>query len=374
MAILLALTSLCLGYYCLFVLRSAFYWKKLTCSTEPLSLQPLISVVIPARNEADQIEACLRTVCEQNYPTEAFEVILVNDHSTDATATIARSLQHTYANLKVLNLPAGERNAYKKAALTYGIAQAKGELIFQTDADCLVDKGWLLVMSRQLNAQTGLVAGPVYLTYEKHWLQQLQSLEMMGLIGLAGGNIAGKTPNMCNGANLAYRKAVFEAVGGFEGVDQVASGDDEFLLHKVHQSDWEIEYCVCPEAIVRTPAQTNWSALKAQRLRWVSKARSYQNRWVNVVQAGSYLGFWAFPLWIIATTWYPYAWVGILSSLLAKCIVDYLLMRPMTEFFRDQRLLRYFPLLQVLYIPYVLWIGLVGNFVRRYQWKDRSVR
>lgn len=375
MSILLLLTLTSLAFYLAFVLRSAWYFSQIERSARPQTESPYISIVIPARNEADGIVVCLESVLQQTYPSERFEVLLINDHSTDETASLARSLQGRYPQLSVLDLPSGERNAYKKAALAYAIERSQGEIILQTDADCIVSAQWLATMAHHFDADTMLVSGPVHLTHTSHWLQRLQSLESMGLVVLGAGSLHAGQPNMANGANLAYRKSAFEAVGGFKEVDGVASGDDEFLLHKIHQAfPGQVRFAKSPEAIVRTPAQNSWTALKAQRLRWVSKARAYQNRWVNVVQLLSYLGFWSFPLLLLYGFWQPLAWGIYLLIFCLKTAIDYYLMRQAAAFFSKLPLLRSLFLLELLYTPYVLWIGLAGNMISRYEWKGRSVR
>ncbi|MEM6344971.1 MAG: glycosyltransferase, partial [Bacteroidota bacterium] len=328
MSLILSLTLLCLFFYLGFVLRAGWHFARIERSVLPIAIGSLpsknfISVVIPARNEAENIASCLSSVLQQDYPPERFDVILINDHSTDETASIARSLQEAYPQLKVYDLPSGQRNAYKKAALSYAIERSQGEIILQTDADCIVPPQWLSTIASFFDEQTMLVSGPVQLTYQNHWLQRLQSLESKGLVVLGAGSLTAGTPNMANGANLAYRKEAFEAVGGFNNVDGVASGDDEFLLHKIHQAfPGKLKFAKAKEAIVKTPAQPNWSALKAQRLRWVSKARAYENRWVNVVQLLSYLGFWSFPLLLVYGFWQPLSWVIFLLAFGLKSLID----------------------------------------------------
>ncbi|MEL7530564.1 MAG: glycosyltransferase [Bacteroidota bacterium] len=375
MPLLLLLTLLCLAFYLAFVLRAGWHFARIERSAQRQTPKPYISVVIPARNEAANLLDCLQSVLQQDYPQEYFEVILINDHSTDNTASIARSLQGAYPQLSVWDLPSGQRNAYKKAALSYAIERAQGEIILQTDADCIVSPQWLSTIAAYFDADTMLVSGPVQLTYQNHSLQRLQSLESMGLVVLGAGSLVAGTPNMANGANLAYRKKAFLAVGGFQDVDGVASGDDEFLLHKIHQAfPTQLKFAKAKEAIVQTPSQPHWQALKAQRLRWVSKARSYQNRWVNVVQLLSYLGFWSFPLLLLYGFWQPLSWGIFLLAFVSKSLIDFYLMRQAAAFFHNLPLLRSLFLLECLYIPYVLWIGLAGNLVSRYEWKGRSVK
>jgi cellulose synthase/poly-beta-1,6-N-acetylglucosamine synthase-like glycosyltransferase len=363
--------------YVAFVFRSAWHFMRIPCEApEESTLRPMVSVVIPARNEAKTLARCLDSVLGQTYPPQAFEVIVVNDHSTDATAAIAYIMAQRFPErIRLIDLAVeGPTVAYKKAALTAGVKAARGEIILQTDADCEVPDTWIDCMISHLGPRTGLVAGPVLLTHDGHWLQRLQTLELMGLVVLGGGSMAARHPNLANGANLGYRKEVFWEVNGFEGVDGVASGDDELLLQKIHRlGKYELRFVRCRSALVRTPAQATWPDLKAQRLRWVSKARYYLNRWPNVIQAISYLAFLGLPTLGVMGFWEPEAAVLAWQLLMLKLIVDLLLMYQAGSFFCNLPLLRWLPLLEILYIPYVLWVGLAGNLIKHYRWKDRIV-
>ncbi|MEZ4684598.1 MAG: glycosyltransferase [Bacteroidia bacterium] len=368
--------GLCLLFYCGLVLFSVFHieikgkGRKAITSSSRTDF-PFISVIIPARNEAANIEACLRSVLAQDYP--AFEVILINDHSTDSTGAIAEAIASQHERLRVSDLQTDTTTAYKKAAITQGIGLATGEYIVQTDADCIVDSEWLLAIAEGLVSGPAFISAPVLLTNGRSQTKNslfasLQILEYQGLVFLGGGSLLGGFPNMANGANMAYRKSAFTAVGGFAGVDQVASGDDELLLQKMHRTGLKLDFLLDKRAVVTTEVVQHFAAFRAQRLRWVSKARAYHNRWTNVVQLISFLAFAAFPVWLLMGRW---EWL--LTGFLGKMLVDFLLMLQAARFFRTFRLLWLLPLLELLYIPYVLWVGIAGNVVKRYRWKDRTV-
>ncbi|GAB4402416.1 MAG: glycosyltransferase [Bacteroidia bacterium] len=359
--------------YAAFVFRAAWYFARQACPPPAQAVYPSVSVVIPARNEAAHLAHCLGTVLHQDYPGDRYEVILVNDHSTDATLPIAWAMTDRHPRLRVLNLAEEGINAYKKAALAAGIAAARGEIIVQTDADCEVGPDWLRTMVGHFGPRTGLVSGPVQLLYEDTWLGRFQALESMGLVALGAGSMAAGRPNMCNGANLAYRRAAFEDAGGF-GTDAVASGDDELLLQRIRRlGTYDLRFAKCREAVVTTRTQPDWASLKAQRLRWVSKVRAYLDRRINVVQLVSYLAFWGFPVLLVLGL-YDSSYLLLLGELfLLKVAVDFVLMYQAARFFHTFRLLNDFLPLQLAYIPYVLWIGLAGNLTRRYTWKGRSV-
>ena len=370
MTIILLFLSGCLLIYLGFVLRNAWYFVRIPSSESSTSRLPKVSLIIPARNEEDSVSQCLQSAIAQQYPPDLLEILLINDHSEDHTEAIAKTYFPDNPQLQIL-LNEGQG---KKAAIATGIRHSTGEIILQTDADCTSDPEWVISMVRYFSDETAMVSGPVRLNFQPSVFQQLQALESMGLIGLGAGSIARGRPNMCNGANLAYRKSVFLQVNGFEGIDQVASGDDELLLQKIHLAGYEIRFARDPKAIVSTPAMKNWLSFKRQRLRWVSKARAYIDKSINRIQLISYLGFCLFPALIIAGSWNPVLWWGILFGLLVKSAADYPLMNAVAEFFDQKKLLKWLPLLEIVYIPYVLWIGIAGNLLKHYQWKGRKVK
>lgn len=378
MAFVLIFFSLCMLGYLGYVLLMAWAFARLSCprGDDPAApFLPFVSVIIPARNEEASIEGCLRSLLCQRYPADRLELLLINDHSTDRTRALAEAFMGQAVSLRILDLGDYEGVAYKKAALSLGVGSARGSLILQTDADCVVSPGWVACMVQQFEEDVVFVSGPVQLIHRQGWLERLQSLESMGLVALGAGAMALGVPTMCNGANMAYRKAAFRAVGGHEGSDHVASGDDEFLMHKLHGAyPGGLRFAKCRDAIVRTPAVATWAELKAQRIRWVSKARAYTHRQANLVQLTFYLAFLGVLVLALLGAWWPLCW-GILGAFfLLKLSVDLSLMLPAARFFFNLHLMRDFLLLQVLYVPYVLWIGIKGNVVQTYRWKEREVR
>ncbi|MEO0470068.1 MAG: glycosyltransferase [Bacteroidota bacterium] len=374
MSVLFVLCVGCLLLYCLMVLRAAWYFGREKEWEESPENWPSVEIIIPARNEAANITACLKSVLAQQYPGE-WQITLINDQSTDETYALATALAQQNPRLKVVNLQAGEENSFKKAAISQAIAASKMEMIQQLDADCLVGEKWLMSMMYYVDAQTAMVSGPILLYDHHNLFTSLQTMESMGLVALGAGSMMAGQPNLANAANLAYRRSVFERVGGFKDVDQVASGDDELLLQKIHRlRSRSIRYAKSRDAIVRTAVQPTWQTFKAQRLRWVSKARAYENRWTNVIQLISYAGFVSFPLSLVLILLGEIHPLWPLVLLLFKSVADLPLMYLAAGFFHKLPLLRYFPLLQLVYIPYVLWIGIAGNLVKKYQWKDRMVQ
>ncbi|WP_375417625.1 glycosyltransferase [uncultured Hymenobacter sp.] len=336
------------------------------------------SVLIAARNEAPNLPALLADLTGQSLPPSQFEILVIDDHSTDATPAIIRQAAQTSPfRLRLLQLaqlpnqPTG-----KKAALAAALPLARAPWVVCTDADCRVGPGWLAAYAALLRRQPDarFISGPVQLTGTASLLQKLVGLEFAGLVGVGAATLAAGRPTMCNGANLAYRPDMFQAVGGFAGNELIASGDDEFLLHKIQAAfPGTVHFLAAPAAIVRTAAPPNLRALLRQRVRWASKWRYYQSAAprrlaVLVLAANVALGAGLLVglFWPALRPWVGAAW-------LVKLGADAWFLWPVLGFFGRRRWLALVPLLQLAYGPYALGVGLAG-LRGGYEWKGRAVR
>ena len=215
-----------------------------------------ISVIIPARNEEKHIQHCLDSINNQSYPKQFFEVWVVDDHSTDKTPEIIK--QYKSSNIKLVSLKdfiSGEKlNAYKKKAIETAISQSTGELIVTTDADCIVPPDWLLTIAAFYEKEkVQFIAAPVSIDCNNRFIEVFQALDFMTLQGITGASVYRNIHSMCNGANLAYTKKAFEEVGGFTGIDHIASGDDMLLMHKIYRRyPTKVKFLKATEAIVQT--------------------------------------------------------------------------------------------------------------------------
>lgn len=337
---------------------------------------PQLSVVIAARNEATNLPLLLADLQAQHLPATAFEVIIIDDYSTDETAAVvtdaARTSIFQLRLLRLANLP-GPAQTGKKAALKAAIAVAQAPWIVCTDADCRVQPHWLATHQQAHDPAAHFVSGPVLLTGQDV-LAELQGLELAALVASGAAGILLGAPTMCNGANLSYRRASFHAVGGYAGNAQVASGDDEFLLHKLHAAfPAGIRFLQTPHAIVRTAAQPTLRQLLRQRVRWASKWQHYQAAAprqlavlvlaANVALAGGAVALLAQPTLM---PWVAAAWT-------VKLGADVLFLTPVLRFFRRRRWLAWVPVLQLAYASYALLVGLAG-LRGSYEWKGRQLR
>lgn len=337
-------------------------------------LWPRVTVLVAARNEAHRIGPLLEALCGQDYPGE-WELLVVDDRSTDGTAERVRSVGDP--RFGVLERTAADgQAANKKGALTLGVAQARGEWVLCTDADCVPGPAWISSMVAAFEQpRVHFVSGPVLLAPADRLLLQMQQLEFLSLNAIGAANIALGTPNMCNGANMAYRKATFEQVGGYQGNLHLASGDDEFLMHRIAATQpGSVVFCADPRAMVRTAPEPNLPSFFSQRIRWVSKHSAYQDRRIGrtLITAWFY-NFSFLPLAVLALI-YGGAYAGLLAlALLVKVGAEWYFLKKVVGFYGCANLQRLVPLEQLFYIPYVVLVGL-GSLGGRYQWKDRKHR
>jgi cellulose synthase/poly-beta-1,6-N-acetylglucosamine synthase-like glycosyltransferase len=361
---------------CLVFYRQA--WRALPVFEPPSSFTPAttITVIIPARNEEDNIGPLLETLRAQDYPPGLFEVIVVDDHSTDGTADVVRRYPHVHLLTLADHLGPGERlNAYKKKAIDTAIRHSRGELIVTTDADCLVGPRWLsLIAAFYQEHHPVFIAAPVAYMDETSFLKVFQSLDFMTLQGITGASVYRKVHTMCNGANLAYSRAVFDEVGGFKHIDAIASGDDMLLMHKMYRRYPDrVAFLKAPGAIVRTAPMPDWKAFFNQRIRWASKADKYDDKRIIAVLAMVYLWNAWFLVAGIAALWCPGLWKTWLAFILIKTVVEMWYLYPVARFFQKQSLLWKFPVAQPIHIAYTIIAGWLGKF-GSYQWKGRNVK
>jgi cellulose synthase/poly-beta-1,6-N-acetylglucosamine synthase-like glycosyltransferase len=332
------------------------------------------TVIIPARNEAANIKACVDSILEQDYPKDAFEIIVIDDFSEDDTAFIVNALSQQHPQVRLLQLKdhckEGETLAYKKKAIEIAVAQAKGDWILTTDADCIVPTTWLFLYNAYIQQhQPCFVAAPVMFIKTTGILNQFQLLDFLALQGITAAAVGAGKHSMSNGANLGFEKTAFIAVGGYQGVDHIASGDDMFLMHKMKQTLHKpVGYLFHPNAIVLTAAMDTWKGFIMQRIRWASKARYYDDRSITMVLTLVYL----FNLSFICLAFMG-SWSTLLIALATKTFFELFFLDPVAHFFKLQPELRFFIFYQPIHIVYNIAAGLFGQ-LKTYSWKGRMVK
>ena len=278
-------------------------------------------------------------------------------------------------DLKIIALKKKNATSPKKKAITEAIKIAKGELIVTTDGDCRIKQTWLQVLwvfYQQKDAK--LISGAVTFLEEKKLFERIQTVEFASLIGSGAASLQMGFPNMCNGANLAYPKSVFEEVGGYQGVDQIASGDDEFLLHKIAAKYPEkIYFLKTPQNIVFTQAKPNWNDFYQQRKRWAGKWKYYKDNrikllafFIFVVNSALLLSFALFCGGFLTNSTF-------LTLILIKFMPEFAFLGIVLAYLTKKKFMIYIPLVQLIYPFYVTFFGFVAQG-KTYEWKGRTLK
>jgi poly-beta-1,6-N-acetyl-D-glucosamine synthase len=355
-----------LSAYCLLLIVLYMGWRKSirVAGHAPGSTHYFVSVVVPVRNEQSNIQTLIRSLRDQDYKN--FEVIIVNDHSTDQTESILNQFDLPW--LKVIQ----NSGAGKKAAITSGVIVAKGDIIATTDGDCTVSPNWLSNINKVFQDETIAFAfGAVAFSDIKSFFSDLQSIEFSSLIGSAASSASFKLPTMCNGANLAYRRKTFMEIGGYESNEHIASGDDEFLMRKIFSKHPNgIHFLSDKGSIVTTSPQRSVLSFFRQRIRWASKWRFNSS---SYTQALAILIFATNVMVIISLINLSSNFSWTLSVLLiAKLLLEAIFLADVSRFLSQRWNWLAFLVLQLAYPFYVIITAVSSLFITIY-WKDRKI-
>lgn len=373
MSVFYLLTFIVCGSYAALIISFFIGWKKTKAWTfldinNNLSFSTFTSILIPVRNEEKNIAHILNCIRKQNYFPDKFEIIVVDDHSSDKTAERVR--ESGIPNLTLLQL--SEHLYGKKAAISEGVKVAKGSLIITTDADCNMNQTWLAsVVSFYEAYRPKMIVSPVLIREGRDFFSKIQSQELSVLTGCAAGALYYNKPILCSGANLAFEKDAFTSVSGFKNAEHTLTGDDIFLMQKIRKKyPGLIKYLKSSEAAVYTYAQKSTPAIM-QRKRWASKTFRMGNDITTVIAAMVFVANF-FILLLIILSFINTKFVFILTIVfLLKCIVDYMLLHTVSTFFKKKNYPFIFLFGSMFYPLYVSIIGLISSFTT-YSWKGRT--
>ena len=340
------------------------------------------SIIIPFKNEAENLSDLLKSISELNYPVSLFEVIFVNDESQDESVDIIQevldtkfSLENsTRTDIKVIN-NVRKTNSPKKDAINKAISQAKFGWIITTDADCVVPKYWLDGFDNFIQKnETNFIVAPVGYHKVDTFLKRFQTLDFLSLIGATIGGFGIKKPFLCNGANLAYRKVFFKELNGFEGNTNIASGDDVFLLEKaIKQDKNKVHYLKSAEVVVKTKPQQNFKDLLSQRIRWAAKTSSYNNLF------GKFTGLIVLLMNSSIVCSLLFVLIGLLDIiffifiLIIKFSIDFLLIYKTAGFLNQNKYLSSYIFSSFLYPFFSVYVAFISVF-KGYKWKGNNYK
>lgn len=369
--------------YCSLLLVLYWHWKRIATflpTTSPHRPLPSLTVVIPARNEAETIGLLLQDLSEQvdvqGNPL-SFEVIVVDDASTDETVRRVnefRSNTFFALRLETLRLTPDFVGSHKKMALRQAIDRARGEIIVTTDGDCRVGPRWLSTVQLFFaQHRPTLVAGPVTFYREASLFEHLQTVEFASLVGTGAACLRAGRPNMANGANLAFLRSAFYEVDGYTGTLHIPSGDDEFLLQKMaRRYPGRLAFLKHTDAIVRTTAQKTVGQFYQQRKRWASKWKLHRNYYVAGLAVFIFTYHLSGMLVVVLAALGHYPESVLAIQLAPKVLLEYLFLRSVLAAMRKPLRTTHFLLLQLIYAPYAVFFGMRANFGGGYTWKHRT--
>lgn len=357
-----------LFFYVILIGLFVFGLAKIKINSSVL-LQPKTSftIIVPFRNEADNLPVLLETFSNLDYPIELFEVILVDDASEEKFPISNFQFQVSLMN--------NERKSHspKKDAIETAIKLAKNEWIITTDADCMVQKEWLKTFDTYIQKnEVQLLAAGVKYSLKNGFLHAFQNLDFLSLQGATLGSFGIKKPFMCNGANFAYKKDFFYELGGFEGNESIASGDDVFLLQKaISYQPNNVRFLYDERSIVTTKSVDFWRELFHQRVRWASKSTGYHSVFGKItallVFATNLSAILIFILWLSQKMNAIY----LLIFFATKFIIDTFLLFKTNHYFKTK--LDGLFLSAILY-PFFSTAVAFYSIFGKYTWKDRQFK
>lgn len=373
LTVLIAVTA----FYVLHMGAVAFGYARIRRGEPPPSPEtwPSVTVIVPARNEVNEIDACLDSLNACTYPEEKLEIIVVDDFSTDGTAERVRRQQpagtppqdKNPVRLVDMASTTDENGGHKPAAVARGVEAATGDVILTTDADCTVPPTWIQSMVRWCTKNTPFVAGPVAYNHNDLFLPRLQSLELMGLVGYGAGSIGLGLPTFCNSANIAVRRELLET----ENTPPFGAAQDELLLQDVaYDSAREVAFNPDPDALVRTAPAPSFTTYIEQQARWAHMGLRYPYVLPRLMVVSLWCTHAVLFLTCAVAIFLP-AWrQPAIVAFLGKMAADALVAAPSARRYDDGRLLRSSvptELLLLLAVPVVGVLGTLGVV----EWKGR---
>lgn len=352
--------------YCLAIASLIYGFTKVN-AIDYIGLTPKtkFTIIVPFRNEVENLPILLDSLSKLNYPMELFEVILVDDESEAPFKVPSLKFQVSITNnIRISNSP-------KKDAIVTAMQIVNTDWIITTDADCVVNKNWLLTLDNYIQLHNvSMIAGAVTYDCKNLFLHHFQQLDLASLQGATIGSFGIKKAFMCNGANFAYTKTFFQELDGFNGNDAIASGDDVFLLQKaVEQFPEKVHYLKSENNIVITKPLNDWKSLFYQRVRWASKTSSYQSRFGKGLGLLVFMGNLSLVLGFILSVLGLFSFLNIFLLFVLKFAVDTVLIYKSQRFLTKTKM-SYLILSSLLYPFFSVSVALYSLF-GKYEWKGR---
>ena len=362
------ISGIFLAYFLLLLIIYIGYKKSKILSWKVFPpVKQKFTILIPYKNEEKNLAPLIHSLNKLNYKPENFEVLFINNNSTDnGTKLIKEKIRIPHRLLDSTK----ESTSPKKEALEIGMKEAKFNFIITTDADCEVPENWLQAFNSLIqDKKPKMILGPVKYKNEITFIGQFQIIEFLGLQAFTVGSLELGYPFLSNAANLGFEKESFFMLGGYEGNKHIASGDDVFLMEKFKNAyPNDIHYLKSEEAIVQTETQDNWDSLFNQKIRWASKSKAIKNRF-GQISGGIIVLTNFFSLILYALIWfYPLFGLGLLGT---KFLFEILLTYQTNNFFENKIKFNYF-IISFLSYPFYSVLIILGLNKKKYIWKGNK--
>lgn len=343
-------------------------WEQLPITINVENSSELCTIIVAFRNERDNLPRLVEAMNKQKLPFEQWNVLFIDDHSTDSGASIIQEANPSF-HFSIQNLPDSLQG--KKAALQYAQNFLKTTIAVHTDADCHFSELWLQTIVAQFyDPKVRFVSAPVIFENDKSFLEALVQLEFAALIAMGAAHIYNQEPLICNGANLAYRRDSLSALDIYSS--QKASGDDTFLMEYIHHKyPQSVVFCKNYDALVYTKGPSDIRSFISQRVRWASKNGEYKNK--KNVALLVLVWFFYLTLFINLISLKSILLVTALFSLVVKISVEAYFYEKILPFFRIKYRYSLSFLGQGFQILYMIFVPVVSQLVA-YQWKGRKTK
>jgi cellulose synthase/poly-beta-1,6-N-acetylglucosamine synthase-like glycosyltransferase len=350
-----------------FVVLAAIYYGLRQLRIITGDSKPFVSIVIAARHEALRISHCLNSLAKLHYPENRYEVIIVDDGSVDNTSEIIEQFCTTRSQWQLIRIVEKSRVLHgKKNALMQGVDRAKGEIIFTTDADCIVPPDWLDKMVQYFQPDVSMVLGYSPLAESRGFLYHILAFDNLFSVIVSAAPVKLGHPFNSVGRNLAYRKKAYQQAGGFMALKQFRSGDDIHLTQKFRRlKNGRIDFCAHPDTFVHTLPPATLSEIFHQQLRKNSK--TIKLGWPSL--SFLFLIFIYYLLLLLLPVLFPQLVYGWLALVGIKLVLEYIILCRAAYIFDQKRLIRIIPVMQILYPFYLIVFNFLGMF-QKYNWKN----
>ncbi len=379
--LLLIFFGLITAAYLGLVISFLYGWKRLPdFELKGLPAENTFSIIIPYRNEAHNLPRLFKSLTSLNYPGRKFEVILVNDESTDHSSQLAEIFQHDFRDLNIQLLDNKRRSASpKKDAILTAIEGSRFDYIATTDADCIIPPDWLHYFDEAIQLEKPeLIAAPVSYAssgtvLKKPYFQNFEEMDFMSLQASTIGAFGIEKGFMCNAANLCYRKETFLQEAGFTENSEIASGDDVFLLQKFRKQGKKLFFIKSGKAGVLTNYQEILRSLISQRIRWAAKTSSYTSILAKFTGVIVFLMNFSLIFFMVLTFLDLFSYRYLMLVFLLKFNVDCILIFKAAKFMNRESLMRHYFWCSIAYPFFTVYVA-VASLSGGYKWKGRRFK